>query len=217
MGTHTFNKGTSLVFLVLFASLHSSLPLASASSEEANAILKWKSSLQNKSQSVLSSWTLLPHNATNSKPRTGPCTWFGISCNAHGSVARMNLSVSGISGTLDEFPFMSLPNLTHVDFCINNLSGVIPPQISYLSKLVYLDFSTNQFFGTIPPEIGLLQHLEILHLAKNHFNGSFPQEIGHLKSLKELDMYTNNLEGRVVDGREIMVQFAKYGPNAEQM
>ncbi|GLT93817.1 hypothetical protein SLE2022_115910 [Rubroshorea leprosula] len=197
MGTHTFNKVTSLVFLVLFASLHSSLPLASASREEANALLKWKSSLQNKSQSVLSSWTLLPHNATNSKPRTGPCTWFGISCNAHGSVARMNLSVSGISGTLDEFPFMSLPNLTHVDFCINNLSGVIPPQISYLSKLVYLDFSINQFFGTIPQEIGLLQHLEILHLAENHFNGSFPQEIGQLKSLKELDMYTNNLEGPI--------------------
>ncbi|GLT40888.1 hypothetical protein SLA2020_149890 [Shorea laevis] len=197
MGTHTFNKVTSLAFLVLFASLHSSLPLVSASSEEANALLKWKSSLQNKSQSVLSSWTLLPHNATNSKPSTSPCTWFGISCNAQGSVARMNLSVSGISGTLDEFPFLSLPDLIHVNFRNNSLSGVIPPQISYLSKLVYLDFSTNQFFGTIPAEIGLLQHLENLYLAENHFNGSFPQEIGQLKSLRQLDMYTNDLEGPI--------------------
>ncbi|GLT37209.1 hypothetical protein SLA2020_115410 [Shorea laevis] len=197
MGTHTFNKGTSLVFLLLFASLHSALPLASASSEEANALLKWKSSLQNKIPSVQSTWTLLPHNATNSKPSIGPCTWFGISCNAHGSVARMNLSVSNISGTLDEFPFMSLPNLTHVDFCINNLSGVIPPQISYLSKLVYLDFSTNQFSGTIPPEISLLQHLEILHLSQNHFNGSIPQEIGNLTNLTWLSLSNSSFFGSI--------------------
>ncbi|GKV41088.1 hypothetical protein SLEP1_g48667 [Rubroshorea leprosula] len=80
MGTHTFNKVTSLVFLVLFASLHSSLPFASASSEEVNALLKWKSSLQNRTLSVLSSWTLLPHNATNSKSCTGPCTWYHDEC-----------------------------------------------------------------------------------------------------------------------------------------
>ncbi|KAF0921606.1 hypothetical protein E2562_009795 [Oryza meyeriana var. granulata] len=33
----------------------------------------------------------------------------------------------------------------------------------------------------------------------------------------EAQKAVDRLDGRVVDGREIMVQFAKYGPNAERM
>ncbi|KAF7829932.1 serine/arginine-rich splicing factor SC35-like isoform X1 [Senna tora] len=37
------------------------------------------------------------------------------------------------------------------------------------------------------------------------------------KYADEAQKAVDKLDGRVVDGREIMVQFAKYGPNAEKM
>nr|POE90311.1 mdis1-interacting receptor like kinase 2 [Quercus suber] len=64
---------------------------------ETNALLLWKASLQNKNQSLLPSWTLLPNNnATNSSNNqnasSNPCSWFGVSCNHAGSVIRLNLT-----------------------------------------------------------------------------------------------------------------------------
>ncbi|RVX18184.1 MDIS1-interacting receptor like kinase 2 [Vitis vinifera] len=174
---------------------------SSYSNEETQALLKWKASLHNQNHSSLLSWTLYPNNFTNSSTHLGteasPCKWYGISCNHAGSVIRINLTESGLGGTLQAFSFSSFPNLAYVDVCINNLSGPIPPQIGLLSKLKYLDLSTNQFSGGIPPEIGLLTNLEVLHLVQNQLNGSIPHEIGQLSSLYELALYTNQLEGSI--------------------
>lgn len=165
---------------------------ASTYAEEATALLNWKATFQNQNNSILFTWKLLPNNATN----TSPCAWFGVSCN-NGSVNGLNLTLSSVKGTLYRFPFLSLPNLTFMDFAINEFYGTIPPQIGYLSKLTYLDLSSNQFCGIIPPEIGLLTNLGTLHLVQNMLNGSIPQEIGNLKSLYDLALYTNKLEGPI--------------------
>nr|POE81632.1 mdis1-interacting receptor like kinase 2 [Quercus suber] len=167
---------------------------------ETNALLLWKASLQNKNQSLLPSWTLLPNNnATNSSNNqnasSNPCSWFGVSCNYAGSVIRLNLTNLCLKGTLHEFSFSSLPNLSFVDLSMNELFNTIPIDISYLSKLIYLDLSFNNFSGKIPPQIGLLINLEVLHLAKNQLSGSIPPEIGHLKFLNELSLYANNFCG----------------------
>ena len=91
------------VFLVLFFTIISSKPyMVSASIEETNALLSWKASFTNQTQSLLPSWNLLSHN---------PCTWFGISCNSAGSVIKINMTGFGLNGTLHEFPFSSFPNL----------------------------------------------------------------------------------------------------------
>ncbi|GFS39051.1 leucine-rich repeat receptor-like protein kinase family protein [Actinidia rufa] len=164
-------KVPCLVSIVLFVLLFSSPKpaSASASSEEANALLKWKASLQSANNSLLTSWTLPPRNGSGSSASV-PCHCFS---------------------------FFSFPNLAYMDFCINQLSGSIPPQIGSLSKLVYLDLSTNQFSGNIPPEIGLLTNLRTLHLHTNQLNGSIPQEISQLKSLSELALCTNRLSGPI--------------------
>ena len=119
---------------------------------EANALLNWKASLQNETQSHLPSWTLHPNNATNSSSNQNkssiPCSWYGISCNQVGSVIRLNLTNSSLKGTLHEFSFSSLPNLTFVDLSMNelsvqsllklatcpNLSILIYPSITYQGK-----------------------------------------------------------------------------------
>ncbi|TQE02660.1 hypothetical protein C1H46_011729 [Malus baccata] len=180
-----------LACLVLYFQLASSQKsaFASANSTEAEVLLKWKASFHNQTQNNLTSWI----NANEA-----PCnTWIGVSCNSAGSVNRLNLTNSGIQGTLLEFPFMSLPNLAYVDLSFNELFDQIPPQIGSLTKLIYFDVSYNQMSGKIPPEIGLLTNLQVLHLNSNKFNGSIPQEIGQLKFVYELALNLNKLEGSI--------------------
>ena len=86
----------SVLLTAALAVLHSSLDVASVSANEeaeANALLNWKASLQNETQSRLPSWTLYPNNASNSSSNQNktsiPCSWFGISCNQAGSVCKV--------------------------------------------------------------------------------------------------------------------------------
>ena len=126
-----------LLLVMLICSNHVS---SYSSNEEAQALLKWKASLHNHNHSsLLSSWTLDTNNFTNSSTHhgraTSPCKWYRISCNYAGSVIRINLTASGLGGTLQQFSFSSFPNLAYVEIRINNLFGPILPQISLLSKL----------------------------------------------------------------------------------
>ncbi|GJR56231.1 MDIS1-interacting receptor like kinase 2-like protein [Tanacetum coccineum] len=191
---------SSLNFLLLSQALLvialSSIPnFTSGSLEEANALLKWKASLEipNNSQ-IVSSWTLPPTKSSES----APCTfWLGIVCNADGNINRLNLTMSDLKGTLHQFPFSTLRDFTHLELSLNNLFGPIPPEIALLSKLVYLDLSENQFSGPIPPTIGKLSQLTILSLSGNRLTSSIPQEIGSMVSLEVLSLSSNNITGTI--------------------
>ena len=113
MALTSFKKVFSLVALFALVMLHFSFNVASVSvKEEAeaeaeiDALLKWEASLQNDTQSQppLPSRTLLPNNATNSSNNQNtsstPCSWFGVYCNHAESVTRLNLTNSGLKGTL---------------------------------------------------------------------------------------------------------------------
>ncbi|TKY65914.1 leucine-rich repeat receptor protein kinase [Spatholobus suberectus] len=136
-----------LLLLVMATSLHSTAASPVIASpilqrREANALLKWKGSLHNQSQTLLSSW------AGNS-----PCNWLGIACDQSGSVSNINLTDIGLSGTLQTLNFSSLPNIRTLDMSHNSLNGSIPSQIGVLSKLTHLDLSYNHLSGPIPSEI----------------------------------------------------------------
>ncbi|XP_044511510.1 MDIS1-interacting receptor like kinase 2-like [Mangifera indica] len=191
MGKLSSKKLLTTLFLVQFLCVVAS----TSSTEEANALLKWKASFTNQTQSRLTSWTLLSPIAANSKPLTTPCSWLGISCNLARSVIKINLTSFGLNGTLYEFSASSFPHLKYVDLAVNSLSGVIPSQIGNLSKLIYLDLSFNQFSGRIPSEIGLLTNLQILHLDENQLNGQIPTSLGNLNNLVRLYLSNNSLSG----------------------
>ncbi|KAI5355521.1 hypothetical protein L3X38_008416 [Prunus dulcis] len=191
-----------VIFLFVSSPNWVAFPSATSTSHtEAEALLKWKASFfPNQALNNLTWYDLPTHNinATNSsssnpKPRTSPCTWTGVSCNAVGSVSKIDLFNRGLQGTLHAFSFLSFPNLEYLDLHMNKLFDVIPPQISNLSKLHYLDLSQNQFSGRIPPEIGLLRNLTYLYLYDNKLSGLIPKEIGDLKSLVNLSLSYNNL------------------------
>ncbi|KAK9928864.1 hypothetical protein M0R45_025983 [Rubus argutus] len=174
---------------------------ASNSLSEAQALLKWKASFLNHTSlnHQLNSWVYLPStkNATNPKTKANPCSWTGISCNAARSVTNITIANSSVQGTLHEFSFLSFPNLQYLNLSLNNLFGVIPPQISSLSKLTHLDLSNNQLSGRIPPEIGHLRNLTHLYLYINNLSDVIPPSIGTLTSLVHLSLSYNQLNGLI--------------------
>jgi len=154
---------------------------------EANALLKWKASLDSNSQASLSSW-----NGNN------PCNWLGIACDDEShSVSSINLTRVGLKGTLQTFNFSLLPNILVLNMSHNSLSGSIPPQIEHLSNLNTLDLSTNKLSNSIPNTICNLSKLKYLNLSVNGLSGPIPNEVGNLHSLLTFDIFTNNLSGPI--------------------
>ncbi|KAK9077037.1 hypothetical protein SSX86_005372 [Deinandra increscens subsp. villosa] len=165
--------------------------------DEVDALLKWKATLHNQNITnvlLLPSWTHDSNLNVSAQNIVSPCNnWHGVSCNENGSVISLNLSSSGLNGTLDHFSFSSFPNLDYFELSLNNFYGIIPSEISHLSKLVYLDLSANQFTGIIPLEIGELRNLVTLHLFQNQLNGSVPQGVCQMRFLSGLALNDNNL------------------------
>ncbi|ESR55366.1 hypothetical protein CICLE_v10023662mg [Citrus x clementina] len=195
MGSPTLNTVVpSLVLLILFFVLSFLITVSSASNEEADALLKWKASLQIHNRSLLSSWI---KDTTNVSSKTSPCAWYGISCNDAGRVVNITLPAKGLKGRLHDFSFSSFPHLAYLDLSYNKLFGTIPPQISNLTNLIYLYFGGDQFSGNIPPEVGLMSHLKFLYIDTNQLDGSIPPELGQLSSMVELSLFSNHLNGSV--------------------
>jgi len=140
---------------------------AAEGNEEAEALLKWRASLDdNHSQSVLSSWV-----------GSSPCKWLGITCDNSGSVANFSLPHFGLRGTLHSFNFSSFPNLLTLNLRNNSLYGTIPSHISNLTKITNLNLCHNHFNGSLPPEMNNLTHLMVLHLFSNNFTGHLPRDL----------------------------------------
>ncbi|XP_004238491.2 MDIS1-interacting receptor like kinase 2-like [Solanum lycopersicum] len=158
---------------------------------EAFSLLQWKTSLENTSQTLLSSW-LITSNSTN------PChNWCGISCDNIGRVNQMNLANYGIRGNLHHLNFTSFPHLQLINFTNNSIHGTLPKNMFNLSRLSFLYLSYNQFDGVIPHEIGLLKNLKHLDLSINRFIGFIPSSIGNLIKLELLFLSVNELYGPV--------------------
>ena len=79
----------------------------------------------------------------------------------------------------------------------NQLSGEIPPELSYLSSLRRLHLDENELSGGIPSELGSLANLIVLQLHRNQLSGVIPLELGNLDSLERLELYRNQLSGEI--------------------
>ncbi|KAL3739771.1 hypothetical protein ACJRO7_021101 [Eucalyptus globulus] len=153
---------------------------------EAEAFLNWKFTLENNSQSLLSSW----HG-------NNPCSFTGVTCDDYGAITHLNLSYLGLRGTLDGLDFPCLTNVVSFDLLNNSFYGSIPSNIGNLTKLNYLDLSINELSGNIPPSIGMLENLQYLYLYVNQLSGPIPKEITNLTNLKHLISWKNKLCGPI--------------------
>ncbi|KAL3735156.1 hypothetical protein ACJRO7_024318 [Eucalyptus globulus] len=118
--------------------------------EEAEALLSWKSKLDNQSRYTLSLW-----NGSN------PCSWHGIGYDPFRRIANLNLLNSTINSMFHHLNFSQLPNLVTIKVANNLLFRNITLSIGDLSKLIILYFSQNILSGNIPPQLRMLQSLQL--------------------------------------------------------
>ena len=145
--------------VVLVSLLHFATFVSSTTSSviAAEALLKWKASLDNKNQSLLSSWV-----------GDRPCkNWVGIACDElELGVTSLNLPSFGLKGTLYNLNFSYFPNLLTIDLSRNSLYGTIPDSIGNLSKLIHLDLAHDNLSGTLLPPFGTFQNSSFFILLK---------------------------------------------------
>ncbi|XP_065862666.1 probable leucine-rich repeat receptor-like protein kinase At1g35710 [Euphorbia lathyris] len=152
------------------------------------------------------------------------CQWYGITCDADGSVthihlfrlyncdslglniANLNLSSlipslilldlgdSSLGGSIPSEIGM-LSNLKYLRLNHSRLTGELPFEIGKLTQLLELDVSYNQLTGSIPPALGNLTHLQSLVLTSNYFTHQLPSSIGNLINLEILYLNDNQING----------------------
>ena len=93
----------------------------------------------------------------NASDRT-PCKWQGVNCDRKTNVFSLDLSNSGVYGSLG-------------------------PQIGLLKHLVVVSLPNNNISGQIPPELGNCSMLDQLDLSGNFLSGEIPESLGNLKKL----------------------------------
>ncbi|XP_023916071.1 probable leucine-rich repeat receptor-like protein kinase At1g35710 [Quercus suber] len=178
LSTHLISSPLLFFFIIITTLTLLSSSLSSASStapfvyvdgkakvakepNEVEALLKWKTILHIKSQSVLSSW------AGNTA-----CNWVGISCDEFGSIINLNLSSHGLR------ELGMLISLRDLDLSLNHLTGVIPTSLGNLSNLAILALFGNQLTSYIPKELGMLNSASTLDLALHYLIGVIPTSLG---------------------------------------
>ncbi|KAJ0571770.1 putative non-specific serine/threonine protein kinase [Helianthus annuus] len=154
----------------------------------AQTLLNWRSSLDDESSKLLSSWV-----------GPDPCkSWVGIGCNKNNiTITSISLENFNLQGNLDLFDFSTLSSLESLNLGNNQLTGPIRSEIRYLRRLKDLNFSSNQLTGRIPLELGELRSLENLDLGSNDLDGQIPISLGHLAHLYFLDLQENKLSGPI--------------------
>ncbi|KAA8548302.1 hypothetical protein F0562_004731 [Nyssa sinensis] len=171
-----------LWLFLLFSVLTFSEAIATLS-EDAMALLSFKSSISQDPSNLLFNWN----------PSTNHCNWYGVQCDAiSGRVIALNITPSTDSSLLPEFGY---------NFTVNDsiLAGTLPPSIGNLTELQTLSISHNVFTGEIPVEIGNIRSLEILELQGNNFSGRIPHQIRNLSSLHVLNLSYNSFSGPIPD------------------
>ncbi|XP_065630990.1 receptor-like protein EIX2 [Quercus suber] len=90
-----------------------------------------------------------------------------------------------------------------IDLSGNNLTGIIPDEVTSLKGLGTLNLSMNHLTGKIPNNIGNLRWLETLDLSNNNISGPIPESMSSLTSLAYLNLSFNNLAGRIPSGNQL--------------
>ncbi|KAL6783984.1 hypothetical protein ACKKBG_A04305 [Auxenochlorella protothecoides x Auxenochlorella symbiontica] len=130
---------------------------------------------------------------------TAMCSWTGVTCNAAGSVTTVDLDGLGLMGQLpvDENLWQELDTITNLNLANNDLSGLVPAQISQLTSLHYLSLAGNRLTGSLPSTWSSLKDLVGLDVSHNRISGTLPSTWGDLIALKALDLSSNSLSGGI--------------------
>ncbi|XP_039070975.1 receptor-like protein 9DC1 [Hibiscus syriacus] len=126
---------------------------------------------------------------------TDCCTWDGVTCDkATGKVISLDLSCSKLAGSLSpNTTLFRLQGLRRLNLAYNDFNGeLIPSGISQLVSLTHLNLSGNLFSGLVPSDISLLSKLISLVLSRtsccglkidSHSFGKLARNLSKLENL----------------------------------
>jgi hypothetical protein len=120
------------------------------------------------------------------------CRWFGVACNAAGSVVSLTLGDNNLTGRLVPECLQGLQHLEVLVLASGPGLGAHPANMSRLNKTT--DFSGSDFPLELPSALPLLR---ILDLGYTGIGGSLPpgSQLAHWRQLEELRLNGNNLCG----------------------
>ncbi|XP_058194236.1 probable inactive receptor kinase At2g26730 [Rhododendron vialii] len=155
-----------------------------------------------------------------------PCVdkWHGVFCDSKLFVKKIVLDQLNLNGFLDASSLCNATLLSVLSLAGNNVSGVIPEEISNCLNLNHLYLETNRFSGNLPSSLSKLSKLERLNLSDNSLSGPLPDMSGitvllsflvqnnqfsgdipelDFSKLQQFNVSNNNLSGPIpdVDGR----------------
>ena len=103
-----------------------------------------------------------------------------------------------LTGSIPPNFYECFPDLKEIDLSFNNLTGVIPMEISLNKNLEEFKIEDNDVSGPIPPEFGNMQSLRWMRLHVNKLNGTVPEELSKTATLlQQLTLDENDLEGNL--------------------
>nr|XP_048326870.1 receptor-like protein EIX1 [Ziziphus jujuba var. spinosa] len=109
----------------------------------------------------------------------------------------LNLQNNNLSGVIPS-SMGYLTNLFWLQLRNNNLHGEFPLSLRKCRNLGVLDLSENKFIGKIPKSIWIsLRWLVAINLRSNKFHGEIPLELCSLVGLQILDLSHNNFSGTI--------------------
>uniref|UniRef100_M1BW15 Hcr9-OR2A n=1 Tax=Solanum tuberosum TaxID=4113 RepID=M1BW15_SOLTU len=127
---------------------------------------------------------------------TDCCSWDGVHCDEMtGQVIELNLPFSKLQGRFhSNSSLFQLSNLKRLDLSYNNFSGsYISPKFGELSSLMHLDLLDFSFTGLIPEEISRLSKLQVLRINSDLYGlrfgpHNFELLLKNLTQLRVLDL-----------------------------
>ncbi|WMV07090.1 hypothetical protein MTR67_000475 [Solanum verrucosum] len=136
---------------------------------------------------------------------TDCCSWDGVYCDeTTGKVIELNLTCSKLQGKFhSNSSVFQLSNLKRIDLSNNNFSGsYISPKFGEFSSLTHLDLSDSRFAGLIPAEISRLSKLQFLSIKSDPYKIRFEPHnfeliLKNLTRLRELYLVYVNISSTI--------------------
>ena len=121
--------------------------------------------------------------------------WHGVTTDSDGRVTELTLTYNDLAGILPR-EIGYLTELRTFDLSGSHaLVGDLPRELGNLTNLESLVLQGTSVSGEIPRDLGNLTNLEVLDLGSTIVTGELPRELGNLTNLKKLHIWHTQLRG----------------------